>query len=126
MKVDISDDSIDSHLQALVSKTILDALTPEKRDALMADAIKNLMHSNSSYNNLQSVFGRAVHETAYALAKEHLERADVKARVNELVKAATEKALAMTGPGYNDDKDENVLIGRIADAIQKAIVGDRY
>ena len=125
MKVDISDDSIDEHLKALVSKTILDALTPEKRDALMSDAIKNLLQSDNAYHSLEGVFGRAVHEQAYALAKEHLERSDVKARVNELVKMATEKALAMTG-GYGDDKDENVLISRIADAIQKAIVGDKY
>ena len=125
MKVDITDETIDEHLKALVSKTILDALTPEKRDELMSDAIKNLLNSDNAYNGLEGIFSRAVHEQAYALAKEQLERPDVKARVNELVKTATEKALAMTG-GYGDDKDENILIGRIADAIQKAIVGDRY
>ncbi len=128
--ISIDDEVLDEHLKGLVVKTIFEGLTPEKRDELITTAVANLL-SPSEYDRgkskVQEIFAQAVYGVARDIAKEHLQTQEVKDRIKELVELATNKALALTEIHENGKGEkENALVGKIAEAIEKAIVGDRY
>jgi hypothetical protein len=67
----------DPALEPIVAKAIIDSITPEAREALIANAVKDLLNrpSGSGYNqptNIQALFNAAVRQAAEKIAQEHL------------------------------------------------------
>lgn len=111
----------DQQLGAIVSKAIIDALTPEAQAELLTEAVRSLIAPRDGYDSrtspLQDAFNGAIREIASAKAREII-AADVRIseKLRDMVVAAWVKAIG------NEDK----VIDRIASAITSAITGERW
>lgn len=94
MKLDLSDEQ----MQTLLSKTILDALTPERRDQLFQEALKNLLSESEYPNNhydkstkLQAAFGNAARKVSEKVIGEMLSEPEYQTKFRELIHDAFAK-----------------------------------
>lgn len=114
----------DNAMKDLIAKSIIDALTPERRDALIADAIKMLLASKTgdrydARSQLQQAFDYAVRQVAERVALEELAKDDgLKTKMRELMMAGWERMVA----GENQEK----LVNKIAESLTRAIGGRDY
>jgi hypothetical protein len=114
----------DNAMKDLIAKSIIDALTPERRDALIADAIKQLLASKTgdrydARSQLQIAFDYAVSEVARKVAMEQLGGdAALATKMRELMLAGWERMNA----GENHEK----LVSKIASSMERAISGRDY
>jgi hypothetical protein len=110
------------HLQTLVAKTILDSLTPEKRDELFATAISSLLATRySSYSGrtespLGKLFADAMEQAARKVVTEQLAQPEARAKLDAIVKAALDKAL--NAESYEGGRDG--LLDKLAKGIAHA------
>lgn len=113
----------DSAMQLLVQKAVLDSLTPEKREALITEAIKQLLtRTNDRYDSrssLQKAFDQAVFVVAGEIAREELGKdAAIRATIKKLMTDAFERM--STGEAYE------TLVEKVRDAMVSALSKDRY
>jgi hypothetical protein len=114
----------DEAMKAIITKSIMDSLTPERREALIAEAIKGLLNAEtgSGYNRrtkLQEAFDWAVQTVARDVAMSELAKDEgIKTKIREMFMAGWEKATT----GEAGEK----MAEKIGYAIEKAITGDRY
>ncbi len=114
----------DGDLQALVAKSIVESLTPEKREALIENAVTALISqkAGSAYNAptvLQDAFNRAVAEVAQQIAREQIVgNTDIKAKIVVMIAEAWEKLVA--------SESYSAMVEQIETALRKGLVGDRY
>jgi hypothetical protein len=83
----------DANLQALISKSILDTLTPAKKEEVLAAAVKSLMElhgpAGKKTSLLQDAFNNAMISVANNIAREHLENDEtIKVQMREMITAA--------------------------------------
>lgn len=120
MEVRLDDDA----MKGIITKSIVDSLTPERREALICEAVKQLLRADSgntydSRSNLQKAFDEAVYRVTSDVAREQLVSDDtLKPKVRQLLLDAWEKLAA--GDAYEK------LVEKVADGMRKAISGDRY
>lgn len=120
MDVRLDDDA----MKAIITKSILDSLTPERREALIAEAIKALLgaETGSGYNRatrLQAAFNSAVEDVAREVARGELSKDEkIKSKIREMFLAAWEART--TGDNYDN------LVDKIGQAIERAITNERY
>lgn len=118
----------DEQLNTIVAKAVLDAITPEKREELIGNAVKHLLAGNpdgaSSYGDqrsrLQRAFDAAVGEVAMKVAREHVETSEIQAQCKALIAEAVDRVM-----GAGDDAREK-LVSDMAYKIRTALTGDRY
>lgn len=119
----------DAQLKDIITKAILDSLTPERREALIGEAVKGLLKevvTGSGFNSdrrstIQRAFDRAVADVAEGVARDALVgNADVKAKIGTMFTEAWTR-LTRTEDGAYDK-----LVGRVADSMAKGITGERY
>lgn len=120
----------DLNLEPLVAKAILDTLTPEARENILAVAVKELITttetrpSPSGYGTekvtpLQVSFNQAVRNQMTVMVREYMAAdEDLRARLRQLFVDAVEKA-------FSDD-NRGALVDKIADHIGRAMTGERY
>lgn len=114
----------DNAMKDLIAKSIIDTLTPERREALIADAIKQLLASKSgdrydARSHLQVAFDLAVAQIAQKVAFEELSKdGGLKVKIRDLMVAGWERMAS----GENHEK----LVSRIADSLTRAISGRDY
>lgn len=123
MDLRVNDDAV----QALVAKSLVDALTPETKEKLITDAIKQTLTQeggSAGFANrgqpspLQQAFNRAVASYAEQYATRVLSEDETfKARVEALF-ADVARAL------FESNREE--LVGTIASTIRQALMKDRY
>lgn len=115
----------DAKLAELTQAAIFEFLTPEKKDALVRDAIAALLekpsgssYSSSSYGRmtrLQQAFAQSITEIAQKeVARLMLNDARIRAQVTELVRKSLSDALDSPGLAYN-----------LGEAIAKVLAGPR-
>ncbi len=122
MDVRLDDDA----MRGIITKAIVDSLTPERREALIAAAIKELLEKDSSASRygssktkLQSIFDMAALDVAREVARDVMSKDEaIKEKIRQLFYEGWTKA---TGPEGCDK-----LIENIANSIHKGIVGERY
>lgn len=121
MDVKLNDDA----MRQIISKAILDSLTPERREEIIATAVANLLSEKTnpnSYNSktkLQGAFDYAVQNIAQSVAiKELSEDGALRDKMQKLMLDAWEKMT--TGDAYS------ALVEKVANAMSKGISGDRY
>jgi len=113
----------DKEIEKLVHVALMDKLTPETRDKLIADAIHVLLHEKTRYgdgeSNLQAVFYRAVNSyvTKYVdkLLEENTEF------TGQLEDIATEAFKRF----FSNAEQREKVVERVSGAIYKAF-GERY
>lgn len=116
-------------MQALVSKAIIDALTPEKREELLTNAIKGHLlapqdnprgfGSRSGRSPLQEAFDQAVWQVARDYANKHLaEDAAFRTQVEALFRDVAAKLFA--------EESRETLVSTIASTIREAMTKERY
>lgn len=123
MNLNLNDDA----LQALVSKAIVDTLTPEMRVNLITSAVKDTLQkaeSSNGYNSdrrspLQRAFDNACRVEAERFAREQLEKDPVfQEQLQGLFKDVAAKLF--------DEQNRDELVSAMADNIRKALTKDRY
>ena len=123
MNLNLNDDA----LQALVSKAIVDTLTPEMRENLITSAVKDTLQkveSSGGYNSdrrspLQRAFDSACRAEAERFAREQLENDPVfQEQLQGLFKDAAAKLFAA--------ENRESLVSAMADTIRIALTKDRY
>lgn len=121
MDVKLNDDT----MKTIISKAILDSLTPERREEIISAAVRNLLteranpNSYNSKNNLQEAFDIAVREIARSVAMHELSKdGALHDKMRQLMLDAWEKMVA--GDAYSK------LTDNVAGALAKGITGDRY
>ena len=120
MNINLSDEQMTD----LVAKSLMDAITPEKRDEILKASIVKLMTpDNSSYGNkksvIQSAFDDAVGRTARQIIEADLsQNPEFQAKVKQLWSDVAE---AM----FNGERYQTV-VKEMADAIVKGLSRDRY
>lgn len=111
-------------MQSLVAKAMFDSMTSEQRDKLVTNAITSLLATPSSQYDktpaIQRLFNEQVEAAARNIARERLATDEsFKASVMRIFGDAAAKCF---GDGERRDK----IIEALADAMRKAITGDRY
>lgn len=113
----------DSQLKEVVAAAIVAQLTPENREKLIAEAIKNLISPDSSKfsggtSPLQEAFKYAIQATARELIEKRLAEDDtVKTALNAIITDAL-KAVLTT----NREK----AVEKMADSLSTFLSGSRY
>lgn len=115
----------DGQLKDIIAKSILDTLTPEKREALIGAAVKSLLTESvgSGYGSptkIQSAFNDAVYRVAQEIAVEHCNQPETRAKIQKVVADATARAFGLGG------EDHEALVEKIANSIRRGITGERY
>jgi hypothetical protein len=111
-------------MQGLVSKSIFDMLTPEKRDELVKGAIQSLMkrETGSGFNRLtelERLFADAAQAVARKIVVEKLEQDTV---FQDGVKTLFENAWKTAFEGEAGTK----LAEKMAGAFRQALTGERW
>lgn len=108
-------------IRAAMAVALNAALTPEQKASFVEDAIRNLLTANrhSHTSDLQDAFRHAASEIAREVIRAEFNRPEVRAQVAELVTSAMVKVFA---PGDGRDTLED----RVASAIGRALMGERY
>lgn len=111
-------------MQVLVSKAILDSLTPDSREALLANAIRSLLDPKANKYGEKSVIQGEFEQAAARVARSTIEdmmRVDTSftTKIRSLFADAVAKALDQP------DKRE-ALVEKLAGAIGRTITGERY
>lgn len=119
MDVKLSDDN----MKDIIAKAVLDTLTPESRENLIASAIKGLLATpTGGYDKktpIQSAFDSAVREVAQQIAREQIiGDAKAKATITSLIAAAWEKLVV--------PENYSKLVDNVASSIERGLTGDRY
>jgi hypothetical protein len=122
MDVRLDDDA----MKGIIMKAVLDSLTPERRETLIGEAVKQLLEKGrdtrtyaDNRSNLQKAFDEAVYTVTAQVAREELSKEEtLKTKVRTLMLDAWEKLT--TGDAYEK------LVQAVADGMRKAIGGDRY
>lgn len=109
----------ENELQALIQKAIMDAMSPENKNALITEAIKSLMIGDDSYygrglSKLQKIFSDQAEIIARKIITEALlESQDFKESIKDLfVKAAT---------SYFVDQSKESLTDNFCAAFEKGL-----
>jgi uncharacterized membrane protein YheB (UPF0754 family) len=114
----------DQALKSVLSKSIMDILTPEKREEIIGKAVERLLATKTSdrYDaptTLQAAFDAAVRDVAQTVAVEMLRQdAALRDKIKAMFYAAWEKQT--TG------ENEANLVEKISNAIEKAFSNERY
>lgn len=113
----------DADLKAVIAKAIIDQLTPERREALISEAIKQLLNaSGDRYDHrskLQQAFDVAVQEVARKTAQDLLTGNTVMTeRIRTLMVSAFERVVS----GEAGEK----LVDKMANAMRQALTGERW
>ncbi len=114
----------DPALEPIVAKAIIDSITPENREALISNAVKELLNraSGSGYNqptNIQRLFNDAVSTAAKKMADQYLtEDPDFQAKLKGLFVDVSEKLFS------TETRDE--LVTSLSDRIVAGLTRDRY
>jgi len=114
----------DANLNAIITKSIVDSLTPESRAELIGGAVTKLLEPDSSQSGyyadrrtfLQKAFDAAVYQVAQKIAAEELASDAV---IAAQVKALFEEAWLRATSG---DKRE-ALVAKMAAGIESALSG---
>lgn len=116
----------DEHLTAVVSASILQALTGEAREALITNAIKDLLTKSSSgygggdqRSELQKIFSRSVEMVATNIVRKSLEEDEnFNAKIKTLISEVTER--------FFDETQRAALVETLATGITNALKSTRY
>lgn len=113
----------DNTLKDIIAKSIIDSLTSEKREALIAEALKALLGEKAgdrydSPTRIQRAFSDAAQGVALDIAKQVLAEPEQRDRIRKLVVDAVDKAL--------DVSTYDSITDTIGSAVRKALTGDRY
>lgn len=114
----------DEAMKTLVAKAIMDSLTPEKREALITTAVKELLNRSESTRydsptHLQKVFNDAVGRVAAEIAQQTVQN-------NEEMKAEIQKMMATAWSRLTAGDAYETLINKIKDSMDSALRGSRY
>jgi len=119
----------DDEMSLIVQKAILDGMGPEKRDELIKTAVKELLarpndsavelYGTKAASRIQQIFNQAVTTIALKIAEEHCRTPEIENEIKRLLVEAVNKA-------FHADGAQERLVERMADAVRKAITGDRY
>lgn len=118
----------DSAMKDLVTKALVDSLTPETREKLITESIKSLLttpegrgtnYYGEKVSPLQSAFNSAVRTEAERYAMRYLtEDATFQGQVQSLFADVAQRLFEA------DNREE--LVSSLADVIKKALTKDRY
>ena len=113
----------DDELQRLITKAIVDALTPEKREKLITDAILRLIEpqdrSQRGRSRLEQAFDVAIDRLCFEIASEHITKTPaVKDKIEQMFLEAWRKT--------TDGDEGKQVVSKIANAMSRAITGERY
>lgn len=115
----------DNQLNSVIAKAIIDTITPERQSEIIAQAVRSLIDRKDStrYDSpsvLQAAFNSAVGDVARKIAVEKVSGdADMRAAIDKLYLDAWKKLT-------EGDETYNKLVDKIANAMDRAISGDRY
>lgn len=114
----------DEQLRTIIAKAVLDSLTPERREALISTAVKNLLDKPISgrydqKSNLQTAFDDATREVARKLATEMVSSDPI---IKEKIKALFVDAWTK----FTNDENYSKLVEKVSHALEKGLTGDRY
>jgi len=115
----------DSQLKDMIAKAVIDSLTPESRTELITNAVKMLLgrktgNAYDSRSELQVAFDNAVRNVAHEIALEHVKQPEMMEAINKIVAEAVKRALNLDSDAFN------AMADKMADAIRRAITGERY
>lgn len=113
-------------LQVIITKAILDNITDEKRDELISNAVGGLLGRKvgdryDSKTQIEIAFEEAVRRLCEKIAEEELLKPGPQAEIRKLVNETIEKAF-----GVNDEGVRKALVEKMASAVQRVLMGDRY
>lgn len=111
-------------MQALVAKAMFDGMTQDQRDGLVQKAITGILSEPANQHDktpaIQRLFREQVEVAARNIARERL-------ATDETFKANVEKLFAEAAAKvFNNVDNREAITSALADAMQKAITGDRY
>lgn len=111
----------DDQLREVVVAAVASALTTEKRDALLRQAIEGLLNKAPSYKTttMQDLFNKCVNEHVYAVLQEQLQREPYKGKLEAATTAALDKLLVANMGRVTDEAAK-----QIGYAIRKGFVYD--
>lgn len=111
-------------LKQVIQAAILSQLTPEKREAIIGQAVKDLLvpvevYRGAGYQTpIEAAFKRAVGEVAREVATEMVtQNEEIRGKIRALIVEATERAMA--------PEKREAQMDRIASAIEHVFSGDR-
>lgn len=89
----------EGQLRDIIAKAVLDSLTPERREALIAAAVAKLLepvptggYGSPKRSVLDDAFNQAVHKIAYAVAAEECARPELRERLAAVAREGVERA----------------------------------
>lgn len=118
----------DASLQLIVAKAVVDNLTPEKREALLVEAVKSLIEPpppRNSYEKaqpakLQVFFEQAVDIHVQKYIREMLDKDETtRTRIKDVINRAMEKAFA-------DEESRETLAVKMSDQLKNWLAEKRY
>lgn len=113
----------DPQLKSLISEAIFASLTQEKKDALIARALENLMSPTESYGSekvtvIQREFYEAVRCLARDLVTKELEgNTEIKEKINGMIRDAV---ILMT------ETNREATVNKMSEAIYRGLTAERY
>jgi hypothetical protein len=114
----------DEALKVIITKSIMDSLTPEKRELLISNAIKELLAKNEnnrydSRSRFQTIFDDSVHlvarEVVFEMVKDNI---DIKNGVTKLFTDAWNKLTV-------DPDHYGKFVDKVAGAMKEALSSSR-
>jgi len=111
-------------MEAMVAKAMFDSYTQEQRDELVGNALKALLSTPSSQYDktpaIQRLFREQAETVARKIAMEKMETdASFKANVEGMFADAAKRC-------FEDVERREAIVDELANAMRKAITGDRY
>ena len=113
----------DAQLGPIIEKAILDSLTPDVREKLIGEALKDILNKKtgtaySSSTIIQDAFERAAYKLAADIATQILTEPEHRAKLDSIIRAGIDAAFVEQG---------EKLVANVAKAVVEAFtVKDRY
>src|SRR5689334_16496501 len=115
IKIELTPESVRDAVQVAV----LGLLTPEKRDALIQEALKGLLAGTwTQPSELQRIFRQAAENVARGIAEQELQKPENVEKTRKLIEDAWAKVLG--------DGERDKLVRNLASNIAKAMTAERY
>jgi hypothetical protein len=104
----------------MVREALMGAMTPEKRDELLREAIEQLLKGSwTNASELQRMFTLAAGSVAQKICIEEFDKPELRAKIRELVLDSVNRL-------FNDKDLYDKLSEKLSDAIGRALIGRDY